>query len=217
MLGLQQLVGSVKEVRAVAKGIENEMNEQLLTGLTGSARTVVSAALFRETGRSQLVVTHNLYQAQKIYEDLVELLDEDTVYLYPVNELISAEIAVASPEMKAQRLDLLNALVQDFKGIVVAPLAGIRRLLPPKALWQSSQLHLKTGEDIGDLEEFIKISSQWVTAGLIWCQHLGNLVCAEALSICIRLRRNILCELSCLIQKSIQCVTFHWRRSVLKG
>ncbi|MBU8598270.1 transcription-repair coupling factor [Shouchella clausii] len=162
MLGLQQLVGSVKEVRAVAKGIENEMNEQLLTGLTGSARTVVSAALFRETGRSQLVVTHNLYQAQKIYEDLVELLDEDTVYLYPVNELISAEIAVASPEMKAQRLDLLNALVQDFKGIVVAPLAGIRRLLPPKALWQSSQLHLKTGEDIGDLEEFIK---NFVTMG----------------------------------------------------
>ncbi|GIN14440.1 transcription-repair-coupling factor [Shouchella clausii] len=162
MLGLQQLVGSVKEVRAVAKGIENEMNEQLLTGLTGSARTVVSAALFRETGRSQLVVTHNLYQAQKIYEDLVELLDEDTVYLYPVNELISAEIAVASPEMKAQRLDLLNALVQDFKGIVVAPLAGIRRLLPPKALWQSSQLPLKTGDDIGDLEEFIK---NFVTMG----------------------------------------------------
>ncbi|PAD90456.1 transcription-repair coupling factor [Shouchella clausii] len=162
MLGLQQLVGSVKEVRAVAKGIENEMNEQLLTGLTGSARTVVSAALFRETGRSQLVVTHNLYQAQKIYEDLVELLDEDTVYLYPVNELISAEIAVASPEMKAQRLDLLNSLVQDFKGIVVAPLAGIRRLLPPKALWQSSQIHLKTGEDIGDLEEFIK---NFVTMG----------------------------------------------------
>lgn len=162
MLGLQQLVGSVKEVRAVAKGIENEMNEQLLTGLTGSARTVVSAALFRETGRSQLVVTHNLYQAQKIYEDLVELLDEDTVYLYPVNELISAEIAVASPEMKAQRLDLLNALVQDFKGIVVAPLAGIRRLLPPKALWQSSQLQLKTGDDIGDLEEFIK---NFVTMG----------------------------------------------------
>ncbi|WYQ42536.1 transcription-repair coupling factor [Bacillus sp. FSL W7-1321] len=162
MLGLQQLVGSVKEVRAVAKGIENDMNEQLLTGLTGSARTVVSAALFRETGRSQLVVTHNLYQAQKIYEDLVELLDEDTVYLYPVNELISAEIAVASPEMKAQRLDLLNALVQDFKGIVVAPLAGIRRLLPPKALWQSSQLHLKTGEDISDLEEFIK---NFVTMG----------------------------------------------------
>ncbi len=162
MLGLQQLVGSVKEVRAVAKGIENEMNEQLLTGLTGSARTVVSAALFRETGRSQLVVTHNLYQAQKIYEDLVELLDEDTVYLYPVNELISAEIAVASPEMKVQRLDLLNALVQDFKGIVVAPLAGIRRLLPPKALWQSSQLPLKTGDDIGDLEEFIK---NFVTMG----------------------------------------------------
>lgn len=71
MLGLQQLVGSVKEVRAVAKGIENDMNEQLLTGLTGSARTVVSAALFRETGRSQLVVTHNLYQAQKYMKILL--------------------------------------------------------------------------------------------------------------------------------------------------
>lgn len=156
MLGLQHFVGDMREINAVANGIEKGMNEQLLSGLSGSARTVASAALYRKTKKSQLIITHNLYQAQKLYEDLVDLLDEDTVFLYPVNELISAEIAVASPEMKAQRLDLLNKLVGDFSGLVVVPLAGVRRLLPPKALWEESQLTITVGEDIGDLEAFIK-------------------------------------------------------------
>ncbi|WP_059105305.1 transcription-repair coupling factor [Shouchella shacheensis] len=155
MLGLQHFVGSTSEVRGVAEGFEKGMSEQLLSGLSGSARTVFAAALYRETKKSQLVITHNLYQAQKLYEDLVDLLGEDNVYLYPVNELISAEIAVASPEMKAQRLDLLNQLVAGFSGVVVAPLAGVRRLLPPKSLWEASRLTLEVGADIGELDEWL--------------------------------------------------------------
>ncbi len=44
----------------------------------------------------------------KIYDDLIQLVDEEEVFLYPVNELIAAELAVASPELRAQRLEVLN-------------------------------------------------------------------------------------------------------------
>ena len=51
-----------------------------------SSRSLLMASLYKKTKQSQLVVTHNLYQAQKVYEDLVALLGEKDVWLYPVNE-----------------------------------------------------------------------------------------------------------------------------------
>ncbi|WP_100405937.1 transcription-repair coupling factor [Bacillus solitudinis] len=156
MLGLQNYFRSSNEIKAVSTALESNMKEQLLSGLTGSARTLVMASLFRETKRTQLVVTHNLFQAQKLYDDLSDLLGEESVYLYPVNELISSEIAIASPEMRAQRIDVLNQLVKPFKGIVIVPLAGVRRLLPPKSLWQQSQIFVEVGMDIGNIHEFLE-------------------------------------------------------------
>ncbi|KMK74490.1 transcription-repair coupling factor [Alkalihalobacillus pseudalcaliphilus] len=156
MLGLQNYIRNNEELRLIADGIESNLKEQLLSGLSGSARTVVMATLYRETKRTQLVVTHNLYQAQKLYEDFVELLSEEEVLLYPVNELISAEIAIASPEMRAQRIDVLNKLINQFNGVVIVPLAGMRRLLPPASYWRMSQLTVSRGQDIGELQSLLE-------------------------------------------------------------
>ncbi|MFB4165050.1 transcription-repair coupling factor [Alteribacillus sp. JSM 102045] len=147
MKGLQKALADNEHVNAVLDGINNNMNEQLVAGLSGSARTFFVSLTKSEIDRPQLVITHTLYQAQKLYEDLVDLIETD-VYLYPVNELISSEIAIASPEMRAQRIEVLNKLVQGFNGIVIVPVAGVRRLLPPVELWKDAQILLQQGRDI---------------------------------------------------------------------
>ncbi len=156
MLALQRYIQSSNEIKAISNSLTANIREQLITGLTGSAKTLFFATLYLETKRPQLIVTHNLYQAQKVYDDMVELLGEDRVLLYPVNELISAEVAIASPEMRAQRIDVLNKLVHSFDGVVIAPLAGVRRLLPPVSLWKKYQLGLEIGMDIGDIDTLVK-------------------------------------------------------------
>ncbi len=138
----------------VANGFEEGLREQLVAGLSGSARTLFMATLYKETKRPQLIITHNLYQAQKIYDDLIELIGEDEVYLYPVNELIASEIAIASPELKGQRLEALNYWCNENKGIMIAPVAGLRRILPPLEIWKKSQINLNIGEDI-DVDSFL--------------------------------------------------------------
>ncbi|WEG17038.1 transcription-repair coupling factor [Alkalihalophilus pseudofirmus] len=155
MLGLQKYFLVNDEVKAVSSSVEAGMKEQLLSGLTGSSRTLLMAALYKETKKTQVIITHNLFQAQKVYEDLIDLVGEEDVHLYPVNELISSEIAIASPEMKSQRLDVLNKLVAGFEGIIIVPLAGIRRLLPPTYLWKDSQLNISVGRDIGEIHNVI--------------------------------------------------------------
>ncbi|MRX72959.1 transcription-repair coupling factor [Bacillus lacus] len=152
MRSLKNYFHSNDDFQTVVTGIKEGLSEQLVAGLSGSARTVFAGALYKDINKPILVVTHNLYQAQKVYEDLSSLLGEK-VYLYPVNELISSEIAIASPELKAQRVEVLNALIGNENLVVVTPIAALRRILPPKELWQSSKRRIQTGDDL-DHEEF---------------------------------------------------------------
>ncbi|MGG1572713.1 transcription-repair coupling factor [Fictibacillus sp. NRS-1165] len=154
MLGLKQLYSKSDDFQAVLTGLKENLKEQLVAGLSGSARTLLIASLYEQTGQTQFVITHNLYQAQKLYEDLCSLLPEDEIFLYPVNDLISSEIAIASPELKAQRLEVLNFLSHKDKGVIIAPIAGVRRFLPPRNVWKQSQIDFETGMDI-DVEHVL--------------------------------------------------------------
>ncbi|MCF6411918.1 transcription-repair coupling factor [Pseudalkalibacillus salsuginis] len=152
MRGLLNYFCDNDDFHSLATGLSEGLREQLVSGLSGSARTLLMACLYRSEERSQLVVTHNLFQAQKLYEDLTALIGEDFVHLYPVNELTSAEIAIASPELKSQRIDVLNHLSEDAKGIIITPIAGLRRMIPPPHVWRESHVNFRRGTDI-DLDE----------------------------------------------------------------
>nr|WP_106589863.1 transcription-repair coupling factor [Salsuginibacillus halophilus] len=141
------------DLRQVQTRLEEGEQGQLITGLSGSAKTLFVADMTETEQRPSVLVAHNLYQAQKWYEDLVDVYG-DRVLLYPVNELISSEIAVASPEMRSQRIDVLNRLVYGEADIIIVPVAGLRRLLPPKELWQACQFEWHVGDQL-DLENLL--------------------------------------------------------------
>lgn len=148
MDNIQTFIKESDDFKSIVNGLHEGLKEQLLAGLSGSARSVFTSALAQETKRPIFFITHNLYQAQKVTEDLTALLGDQSVFLYPVNELISSEIAVASPELRAQRLDVINRLTNGEAPVVVAPVAAVRRMLPPKELWKSSQLVISLGDEI---------------------------------------------------------------------
>ncbi|RNA66040.1 transcription-repair coupling factor [Alteribacter keqinensis] len=154
MKGLIELFGQGDDVASVTDGIEASLSEQMVAGLTGSSRSLLLASIYQKTKGSQLIVTHNLYQAQKLYDDLTSLVNDENIFLYPVNELIASEIAVASPEMRGQRIEALNHWTNNKAGIVITPMAGLRRLLPPKEVWARCQAEVKVGEDL-DLDSVL--------------------------------------------------------------
>ncbi|WP_210367660.1 transcription-repair coupling factor [Bacillus sp. REN3] len=154
MQGLKALFSHQDDVQSVISGMDAGLREQLVAGLSGSARTVFLASVYEQTKRPILVVTHNLLQAQKLYDDLANLVGESHVYLYPANELIAAEISISSPELKAQRIDAMNHWSTDGTGIVIVPMAGLRKLLPPKELWSRFQMTFTVGEEI-DVESVL--------------------------------------------------------------
>ncbi|MDQ0220896.1 transcription-repair coupling factor [Peribacillus cavernae] len=155
MNGLKDLFSKHDDVQSLITGIDEGLREQLVAGLSGSSRSVLIASIYKQTKRPILIVTHNLLQAQKFHEDLSGFLPEDELFIYPANELIAAELSVASPELRAQRIEALNYWSASIKGIVIVPIPGLRKLLPPKDVWKKYQITFTVGDDL-DLDETLR-------------------------------------------------------------
>jgi len=153
MKSIHRYLSDKEDIRSIIEGIEMGMNEQLVAGLAGSARSMLVSTVKESVNKPVLLITHHLSQAQHLYDDLLELTDD--VYLYPVNELIASEIAVSSPELRSQRIEALNKWLKKETGILVAPVQALRRFLPPIEYWKQYELTFTIGEEI-DLDTMLR-------------------------------------------------------------
>ncbi|HLR33429.1 MAG TPA: hypothetical protein VK074_13150, partial [Fodinibius sp.] len=148
MKGINPYLQSKEDIQSIITGISSGMKEQLVAGLSGSARSLLVSIIHESAHKPILLVTHQLVQAQQLYDDLSDFAGEEEIYLYPVNELIASEIAVASPELRSQRIEALSAWSKKQSGILIAPVAALKRMLPPPHYWERYQLPFKLGEEI---------------------------------------------------------------------
>lgn len=148
MKGINRFLQSTEEVKSLIEGIRSGMKEQLVSGLSGSARSLLVSLVNESINRPVLLVTHHLVQAQQLYDDLSAFMEDGNIHLYPVNELIASEIAVASPELKSQRIEALTEWTEKKSGILIAPVAALKRILPPADYWRQYQLRFANGEEV---------------------------------------------------------------------
>ncbi|RWZ51257.1 transcription-repair coupling factor [Halobacillus fulvus] len=155
MQGIKDYLYPQDDIHSIIEGFESGLNEQMVAGLSGASRSVLISLLKESLKRPVLLVTHQLVQAQQLYEDMQEMTDPEHVHLYPVNELMASEIAIASPELKSQRIESLTQWLSQETGILIAPVAALKRIMPPKSYWERSQLPFRVGEDV-DLDGYLK-------------------------------------------------------------
>ncbi|WEK54278.1 MAG: transcription-repair coupling factor [Candidatus Cohnella colombiensis] len=155
MKPLLQALAVDPDLISVIGGLKGGIREQLVAGLSGSARQIGIAAMYRELQRPLLVITHNMFSAQKIADDLQESLSVEEVLLYPANELIAAETAISSPETSARRLDVLLKLAEGFRGVIVVPFAGVRRFQPDRNTMAGAHIQLQVGQTLR-MEQFLR-------------------------------------------------------------
>lgn len=155
MKGLLETFIHDNEFETIVNGYERGLREQLASGLSGSARQVFFAALYQKMARPLVIVTHNMYQAQKVYDDMSQFISGENLWLYPANEMVISEVAISSPETLSQRLEVLNALSSGKKGVLIVPYAGVRRSVVPVEKWRQAQITFAVGEEL-DREIFLE-------------------------------------------------------------
>ena len=137
-----------KEIDILREELKAGKDRQLIAGLSGGAKSIFFKALQQSLEKPILIISPNLLQAQRTYEDLVKMLGESFVHLYPAEELIAADFSVSSYELRAQRIETLDHMARVGKGIYITPIAGMKKWLPTKEQWLSSSLSTKVGETI---------------------------------------------------------------------
>ena len=136
-----------KEFKQVLTAIQKHQR-QLITGISGSARTLLLTALQKSLNQPQLVITDSLFHMQELAADLENLLPEEEIYQFPVEEVLAAEVATSSPNYRLQRVQALNALINNKPAIVIASTAGLRRNIVAPELFKQAELSLKVGGEI---------------------------------------------------------------------
>ncbi|MBO1004453.1 transcription-repair coupling factor [Pseudogracilibacillus auburnensis] len=154
MKGIYHFLKEKEDIQSVIDGISTGLNEQLVAGLSGTARSLFISTIDQAQQKKTLIVTHQLIHAQQLYDDLIEFSNNPSIYLYPVNELIASEMAVASPGMRGVRINSLTKWLSGNSGILIAPIAALKRILPPPNYWKMHQLPLIDGESI-HIESYI--------------------------------------------------------------
>lgn len=118
---------------------------QLVTGIAGSARTLFVASLLEEKQKPIVVVTQNTYHANQLLSDLTGLVPDDQLFVFESNDMIHAEMSIASPEARAERVQALDFLLTNKPGVIIVPLSGVRKLLPPKEVFQQAHVNVELG------------------------------------------------------------------------
>ncbi len=105
-------------------------------------------SLFEDQEDNLLIVTPNLFKAQKLYDNLMNLIHTDQLSFFPQDEFITTEMLAMSTEFKLERINTIRKIVENKKSIIITNTTGYIKYLTPKSKWETALLKYKIGDII---------------------------------------------------------------------
>ena len=117
-----------------------------VVGLTEELQSVYINDIYKKHDKNILVITSSLYEANKLYSSLS--MYTSNLYLFPMDNFITTEASIGSPELEVNRLETLNSISQSKdKNIVITNLMGLLRFLPTKEKYINSIIKVEVGKE----------------------------------------------------------------------
>ena len=123
-----------------------------IMGLNNELKALFVFNKFKEINKSIIFLTNSLYEANNFFQIFSNYTND--VLLFPMDDFLTSEALAVSPELKINRLETLNELINSHK-IVIVNLMGYLRYLPPKQLYEKSFINLKVNQDY-KLEDLVE-------------------------------------------------------------
>lgn len=136
----------------------NDLEEGLTSviGLNSELECIYIDNLYNKNNSNVLVVINSIYEANKMYNSLINYNKD--VYLFLMDDFITSEASISSPELMITRLETLNSIVfNNSKKIIITNLMGLLRFLPSKNLWLDSKINVRINDEINKDDLFNKL------------------------------------------------------------
>ena len=103
------------------------------------------ASDYLKNNRMIFVVLPTLFDAQKYYDCLINILDEDKVLFYPVDDMGLASQFISSNEFKYERINTILALLDNKPRVVVTTTNGAIYKNLTKDIWENNIVKFSVG------------------------------------------------------------------------
>ena len=146
---LKELYPSHPQVKAALSLLGESKTPLFLSGLQGSAGSVVTAILFAESSRHFLCILNDLEEAGYFYHDCCQVLDEESVLFFPSGFRRNIRYGQKDPATEILRTEVLGRLNAGDKPylIVTYPEALAEKVVSGNAL-QANTLTISQEEKI---------------------------------------------------------------------
>ena len=117
-------------IDALAQGVENGIDEQVLLGVTGSGKTYTMAKVIERVQRPTLVLAHNKILAAQLCSEFKEFFPENAVeYFVSYYDYYQPEAYVASTDTYIEKDSDINAEIEKLRHSATAALAERRDVI----------------------------------------------------------------------------------------
>ena len=116
----------------------------IINGLTNELSAFYVLEYFKKINKTVLVVTNSIFEANKLFNDISNLTDNDL--LYPMDDFITSVALAISPEFKFTRLETLNKINSKDPYIVVTNLTGYLKMISSSN--KKGNLTIKKGDNL---------------------------------------------------------------------
>ncbi|WP_027339793.1 transcription-repair coupling factor [Halonatronum saccharophilum] len=132
-----------KTLDSYDNGIEGEV-----VGLDDSSQNLFLANLDNSIDDRMLIVTPTLELGESIFEDLVRLLGEERVLLFPKLDILPHEELEIEQLIKVERLKVLDSLTKGEGKVIIAPIGSLLEVVIPSDLYKDLSLDLTIEDEI---------------------------------------------------------------------
>jgi excinuclease ABC subunit B len=135
-------------IETIVRGLDSNVKDQVLLGITGSGKTFTIASVIQRTNRPTLVLAHNKTLAAQLYQEFKSLFPENAVEYFvsyydyyqpeayvPATDLYIEKEATINDEIDRLRMSATRALFERRDVIVVASVSCIYGLGDPDAYY----------------------------------------------------------------------------------
>ena len=152
---LNTYIKKTQPVQLLMQALHKKEYQILLNSITPSFYGSLFELIYSEQKRPVIVMLPNLYQAQRLYDQLTNTMPKGSVYFFPMDEFITAEMLASSSELRLERMNTLTTILKDSHKMIITHTAGATRFLTPKARFQAAKIKLKIG-NVYELQLFKK-------------------------------------------------------------
>lgn len=117
-------------------------------GLEGSGKSLFLANFYSQINKGLLLVTSNPQKADSLYEDLVRLLGESQVLLFPQIEILPHEPLEIEAGIKLERLTVLQEAIAKESRLIIAPIQSLLEGTIPSQVYKDKLLEITVGSEI---------------------------------------------------------------------